>query len=839
MNILTTLLSIVVLLTSCQKKNGSSATDTAGATSIPGASAVLDQSSSSSSSQSSVTSDADTMDCQAAADGLAISELIGTNPDPDHVTTDLLLPDLRSDILVTWTTGHTAITSAGKVTRPGSQAADATGSVEAAFTKGGARVVRAYAFTVLRQEASDSESVSLDKLALTTAAVLGTNSSASRITANLTLPNSGAHGTTITWSSTNSAISAAGIVTRPLYTSSTTTVSGNVVATITKNQTSDSVTFPTEVLRNIAPLLITEVYAGTYVDDGWIEVLNTTSAAIDLSQYGWRSCDAATCGTPSSGTFPAVTVAAGHYILLHPEVSFATVNGSQDVFLTGFELYYLHHFFEITKAGATVDFVRWASNSSISTNPTSGTFTGTASMTSGLPGKSLARPYPHDDTDNASDWIFVEKATPGGPNGTGAAAGTDSDSDGLTDDYELNVSHTDPHNVDTDGDGFSDGQEILDNGVAGVSLKALGADPKVRDIFMELDYMAQPAGITNNLYDSTSSAYSLRLRKAALDRVTAVFDAYVPPAGGFPIKIHFDAGHLFNSGGGISLANYDLGGGNEIPFERCLSLGRDGAHTVANCADLYEIKQQNFDSARRYIFHYFIIGWSQQSNGSSGSSGLAELFGNDGIITIGSWGYNSGLETAVVNFQASTILHELGHNLGLQHGGDESRNYKPNYVSSMNYTYQLQGLDLDGNGDIFYRQFTGSPSPLQTHPLRGNADIDMNSTNFVLDYSHGTHLTLNEQSLNETIGWNNVAIDFSFDSAKTGTAVQANIQPATYNSSNTDVLHDYDDWTNLDLKFQEQISAELNGVGSIAWLTDNNDQDKQLLSTPCLEKPFE
>lgn len=38
----------------------------------------------------------------------------------------------------------------------------------------------------------------------------------------------------------------------------------------------------------------------------------------------------------------------------------------------------------------------------------------------------------------------------------------DFDGDGLTDDYENNVSHTNPLNPDTDGDGLTDGQEVND-----------------------------------------------------------------------------------------------------------------------------------------------------------------------------------------------------------------------------------------------------------------------------------------------------------------------------------------------------------------------------------------
>jgi hypothetical protein len=41
-------------------------------------------------------------------------------------------------------------------------------------------------------------------------------------------------------------------------------------------------------------------------------------------------------------------------------------------------------------------------------------------------------------------------------------------------------------------------------------------------------------------------------------------------------------------------------------------------------------------------------------------------------------------------------LHELGHSLGLEHGGADEINYKPNYPSYMNYEYD-EGLD--GVGD--------------------------------------------------------------------------------------------------------------------------------------------
>ena len=47
------------------------------------------------------------------------------------------------------------------------------------------------------------------------------------------------------------------------------------------------------------------------------------------------------------------------------------------------------------------------------------------------------------------------------------------------------------------------------------------------------------------------------------------------------------------------------------------------------------------------------------------------------------------------NLEALTFMHELGHTLGLYHGGDEAVNYKPNYVSIMNYSYSGIGLLAD------------------------------------------------------------------------------------------------------------------------------------------------
>jgi hypothetical protein len=56
------------------------------------------------------------------------------------------------------------------------------------------------------------------------------------------------------------------------------------------------------------------------------------------------------------------------------------------------------------------------------------------------------------------------------------------------------------------------------------------------------------------------------------------------------------------------------------------------------------------------------------------------------MVTLGRWSTPGGTE----NQQVGTFMHELGHSLGLGHGGGDEINFKPNYFSIMNYLWQLE-----------------------------------------------------------------------------------------------------------------------------------------------------
>ncbi|MFI9510298.1 hypothetical protein [Nocardia sp. NPDC052566] len=228
------------------------------------------------------------------------------------------------------------------------------------------------------------------------------------------------------------------------------------------------------------------------------------------------------------------------------------------------------------------------------------------------------------------------------------AAAADTDGDGLLDEWETK-------GYDADGDGKID-----------VDLPRMGASPNHKDVFVEMDYM------------------NGRLASGpALDRIVRTFAiAPVNNPDGFPgINLHLDAG---NARGGP----YDLGGGNQVPYDSNLSPVDDQVNAI---------KRSNFDAKRARIFHYMIWADSYDDGCSSGISlGIpADTF----ITALGpNCNWNPGDDGNV-----GTFIHELGHNLGLKHGGVDHGNYKPNYLSVMNYSFQFSGVPrVDGNSYFGY-----------------------------------------------------------------------------------------------------------------------------------------
>ncbi len=120
---------------------------------------------------------------------------------------------------------------------------------------------------------------------------------------------------------------------------------------------------------------------------------------------------------------------------------------------------------------------------------------------------------------------------------------------------------------------------------------------------------------------------------------------------------------------------------------------------------------------------------------------------------------------------ANTIMHELGHNLSLRHGGTTNLNWKPNYNSVMNYRYQFAGVDRDC-----------------TPPGDG-----------ILNYSTGIRITLDENNLSEPQGicagppW-----DWNDDGDVTDVGLMWDINvDGVIGDNRFDILTDHNDWAAL------------------------------------------
>lgn len=157
---------------------------------------------------------------------------------------------------------------------------------------------------------------------------------------------------------------------------------------------------------------------------------------------------------------------------------------------------------------------------------------------------------------------------------------------------------------------------------------------------------------------------------SAMERIAKVFEKapVANPDGISGIRLHVDTGQL--------------GGGNPVPHQENTSFGGGSPKTFE------QIKACNFDFARAPVFHYTLFAHDYGECVSYG--GVSEgVPGNDLMLTEGSWLDEDGKPGGKVPAQAATFLHELGHNLGLAHGGFEGTNFKPNYLSIMNYLYPV------------------------------------------------------------------------------------------------------------------------------------------------------
>lgn len=171
------------------------------------------------------------------------------------------------------------------------------------------------------------------------------------------------------------------------------------------------------------------------------------------------------------------------------------------------------------------------------------------------------------------------------------------------------------------------------------------------------------------------------------------------------------------------------------------------------------------------------------------AGGMAELPGDEFIVSLGSFAGSVGtpLEQGVL------LMHELGHNLSLQHTGGQPNSigvFKPNYPSVMNYRYGLVGV----------------AGGLRCQGLAPDADWFLD-----FDYSSGLLPDLDENQLSEVFGIGLGPVDWDCSGAITIDPVALNVSAyedwCGHHLGALDVLEDYDDWSNL-MDFTSTLSPD-------------------------------
>jgi Metallo-peptidase family M12B Reprolysin-like len=115
----------------------------------------------------------------------------------------------------------------------------------------------------------------------------------------------------------------------------------------------------------------------------------------------------------------------------------------------------------------------------------------------------------------------------------------------------------------------------------------------------------------------------------------------------------------------------------------------------------------NFYQAKRDVYRYVLF--AHTICGAALTSGRGETDGNDFAVTLGASGWGNvkdGHDTGSEEYKGATFMHELGHNLGLKHGGDEDTNCKPNYISAMSYLFQFPTYVPSRELDYSHSQIT-------------------------------------------------------------------------------------------------------------------------------------
>ena len=292
--------------------------------------------------------------------------------------------------------------------------------------------------------------------------------------------------------------------------------------------------------------------------------------------------------------------------------------------------------------------------------------------------------------------------------------------------------------ADSDGDGLSDAAEtqgyidVDANGLydEGVDVALPGADPHVVDVYLHYDY-------------AVAADHDHNPPPLAIQYMADAFAAH-------GARLHIDPHHNAIDESTVKVVTAI----QDPPDPSCAG---------PNAASLNQLRAALLPPHLGLAYHYMVFShWSSCDNPTDcghcpidpecgggqppqfGSLGNAEVGGRDAIVSLGPF-VDTGTPLSLQTW-AGLAMHELGHNLGLLHGGGDCDNFKPNYVSVMNYAFYSTGISVGASpGDTVPKAcLTDADCAPPAHCSDPEASIP--NACFRIDYSGARLSDLNEFS---------------------------------------------------------------------------------------------
>lgn len=273
------------------------------------------------------------------------------------------------------------------------------------------------------------------------------------------------------------------------------------------------------------------------------------------------------------------------------------------------------------------------------------------------------------------------------------------------------------------------------------------------------------------------------------------------------INLHIDVGP--NSIDFVTGKKWEnLSGGNEIPYEKKFNIKSSWNSTV----------NANFSKARHSVFKHCLFVNQYDGTSSGKSNGIPGQFF---IVANQDWVFNGG-DISV----GGTFMHELGHTLGLRHGGCDHEHYKPNYLSVMNYAFQTTGLV--GSGMVGYSDYK-LPDINEAHI---NENLGIDPSGLTAGTGLGTTLFYWAPNQRNVIPISKAAIDFN-NNGKLETDISLDLNPdGNVHDKPIAELKGHEDWSGIVYKGgaigEHNNSSNGNSSGIAFPINDTGLQEKTL-----------